>query len=119
MSRRSFKPYIKRSLVVLVVIVLLLLIKGLISSIFSIHTRSALLSRLQAELSQKKTEQSYLTQKLVIAKTDSFVEREARTKLGLVKEGEELVIDQKVEPDKKQITTVEPPNWQKWHKLFF
>lgn len=98
---------------------LILLIKSLVSSIYSIHSRSTLLSSLQTELSQKKKEQSYLGQKLLIAKTDTFVEREARTKLGLVKDGEEVVIDQKIEADKKQITRPEPPNWQKWQMLFF
>lgn len=119
MSRSSFKHYLKRSSAVIVIIVLLLLIKGLISSIMSVQSRSALLSVLQQELSQKKTEHSYLAQKLVIAKTDTFVEKEARTKLGLVKPGEEVVIDQKVQKDKQQVTPMELPNWEKWQKLFF
>jgi hypothetical protein len=74
---------------------------------------------LQEELKAKKQENAYLREKLIIAKTDEFVEEQARTRLGMVKEGEKIVADRKIEPQKPKIEVPEPPNWKKWQNLFF
>lgn len=119
MSRRSITPYLRRAAAVAVVIILLFIIKNIISSIISTHDRSNILRQLREELSQKKREKDYLTQKLYYAKTDNFVEEEARGKLGFVKEGESVVIDEKIDPVRPKPTAVSVPIWRKWWALFF
>lgn len=73
---------------------------------------------LQQQVAQEKQQQAYLTQKLYIAKTDSFVEQQAQ-KLGLVQDNEQIVVDKSIEPDQLQVVKPQPPNWQKWWSLFF
>lgn len=119
MSRRSIIPYLKKTATVVIILISLLVIRNLIVSIMSTHDRSQIVKRLQEELSQKTREKAYLSQKLYYAKTDSFVEDEARRKLGYVKVGEAVVIDQKIVPTRPQPIAVDIPTWRKWWLLFF
>lgn len=112
-------PYAKNIATIGIILLLVLIIRSIILSIVSTHERSQILKQLQEELSQKKREQAYLSQKVYYAKTDNFVEEEARSKLGLVKDGEEVVIDQKIEPEKPKVVPLKPPIYQKWWDLFF
>lgn len=78
-----------------------------------------MLKELKAQETQKKREQAYLSQKLYFAKTDMFVEDEARQKLGLVRSGEQIVVDQKIGPVRFKDEPRTLPVWQKWWNLFF
>lgn len=78
-----------------------------------------MLKDLKAQEDQKKKDQAYLSQKLYFAKTDAFVEEEARQKLGLVRPGEQIVVDQKIGPKQPKSEPIARPNWQKWWNLFF
>ncbi len=118
MSSRVIVSYGKKILVIAICIALLILVKNISSSIFSTHERSQILKELQGELSNKKEQEVLLTQKLSIAKTDAFVENEARSKLGLVREGEKILVDEKIKPVSSPVVEVEPANWQKWLSLF-
>lgn len=118
MSRRTILPYIRKIAIGLALIILMLLVKNIVESIYSTKDRSQILKQLQVERDVKKREEAYLTQKLAIAKTDQFVEEEARRKLGLVKPGEQIVVDEKLEPKKPEIVPEEVPNWKKWTNLF-
>lgn len=102
----------------MILIVLLLLIKNITSSIISTQQRSQTLKEQEIILQTKKKEEALLVQKLSIAKTDKFVEEEARSKLGLVKPGEKIVVDEKIELPKKQVKAPELSNWRKWLNLF-
>lgn len=118
MSRRVILSYTKKVSIGAILILLLLLIKNITTSIISTQQRSQILSELEVTLQAKKEEEALLSQKLSIAKTDKFVEDEARSKLGLVKPGEKIVVDEKIMPIKEKIMPVEPPNWKKWLSLF-
>ncbi len=109
----------KKIILIVVCIALLVLVKNILSSILSTHERAQILKELRTELAYKKEQEVLLTQKLSVAKTDEFVENEARSKLGLVKEGEKIVVDEKIKLVVPQIVAPEPPNWQKWAKLFY
>lgn len=98
---------------------LAILARNIIVSISSSYSRARLVEDLRQTLSQKKQEQAYLTQKLYYAKTDQFVEDQARRKLSLVMPGEKVVIDEKIEPGHPQVIKPEMPNWEKWWRLFF
>ncbi|MFI5265151.1 MAG: septum formation initiator family protein [Candidatus Levyibacteriota bacterium] len=119
MSRRSFLPYVKRGAALLTLFALVFLIRALILSIISVYDRSQILKNLKTQEAQLQKEQAYLSQKLYFAKTDTFVEDEARQKLGLVRPGEQIVVDQKIGPLQPKSEPIARPNWQKWWNLFF
>jgi len=119
MSRTNIFSYLKKVAIVGVLIILVVIIKNILTSILSTHDRAQILKELQNELSQKKEEQAFLSQKLYYAKTDAFVEEEARQKLGLIREGEVVVIDEKVKPVKRPIAPKNKQVWQMWWELFF
>ncbi|MGE5041658.1 MAG: FtsB family cell division protein [Candidatus Levyibacteriota bacterium] len=119
MSSRRFTPSVKNILILLTLFMLAILARNIIVSITSSYNRARMVEDLRGALEQKKQEQAYLTQKVYYAKTDQFVEDQARRKLGLVLPGEKVVIDERIDPGKPQVITPEMPNWQKWWKLFF
>lgn len=98
---------------------LVILARNITVSIISSFKRAQLVEELREELSSKKQEQAYLSQKLVVAKGQEFVEDQARTKLGLIKPGETIVIDEKIEAKKPTVIGLTVPVWFKWWKLFF
>lgn len=75
----------------------------------------------QAEEEVKKQEQENQTlqKKLAEVQSPEFIEREAKDKLGLVREGEEIVV---LPPQNSISNTQYPisndPNWKKWWKLY-
>lgn len=119
MSRRVIFKHAKKISIGVILIILLLLIKNITTSIISTQQRSQILREQEAILLEKQKEAALLSQKLSIAKSDKFVEEEARSKLGLVKPGEKIVVDEKIKLPKKQVKPPEPPNWQKWVSLFY
>lgn len=118
MSRRVILSYGKKIAIICVCIALVVLVKNILTNIFSTHERASILKELQAELKHKKEQEVLLTQKLSVAKTDEFVENEARSKLGLVRDGEKIIVDERLVVAPPQAIAEEAPNWQKWIKLF-
>ena len=118
MSRRAILSYGKKVAIICVCIVLIVLVKNILTNIFSTHERASILKELQTELQSKQEQEVLLTQRLSVAKTDEFVENEARSKLGLVREGEKIIADEKLAPVSLPGIAEEPSNWQKWLKLF-
>lgn len=66
-----------------------------------------------------------LKDKVARSQTVEFIEREIRDKLGLVKEGESVVILPDIETLRRlapnltrEAETLPDPNWKKWLKLF-
>lgn len=120
MSSRNFLNLIKKALPFLVILVLLVLIKNIIISIYETKNGGKMFESLKEELASKKRERAHLSQKLYFAKTDQFVEEQARSKLGLSKEGERVIIDKKISREKRvEVVMDTSSNWQKWWRLFF
>ncbi len=91
-------------------------------SIFELVGRQKRVTDQQNEVRRLKNEQSELVRKRQEVDTPEFIEREARTKLGMGKPGETILIM----PEKGSIqTSVEMlpddrlPNWERWLRLFF
>lgn len=78
--------------------------------------REAVLSRLEAENRQLKTD-------LEESLTDEFVEREARDKLGLARPGDTVVLVERIQTATDGSALAgeprEPPTFTVWWKLFF
>jgi len=83
--------------------------------------------KLEAEIEKLKTRDDDLTSLLEYAKTDSFVETEAREKLNLVQEGETLVIIPDADAEQEEKTSLaseslevaKESNIVLWWKYFF
>ena len=81
------------------------------------------LKEIKAEMIDLEEQNTLLAQQIIYLQTDSFKEKEARAKLGLVKPGESVL---QVPPEKKSIelpkpveAPKEPSNWEKWYNYFF
>ena len=75
----------------------------------------------QEELVRLQKEQENLQNKLKIAQTPEFIEKEAREKLNLGKVGETIVLIENSEliPHTSSPISPQEPNWKKWWNLFF
>lgn len=90
-------------------------------TIIDLWHRKDLLTTRQNDLNRILSENRKLSQQLRDSQTDSYVERIARDKLGLVKDGEAIIL---LPPSSKEGSTrtsddAKKPNWQKWWSLFF
>lgn len=113
----------KRNLIlVFAVIVLFLLGLNSFKRILSLEGTSKNVEKEEAQLETLRGENETLKQELEYKKSQRFAEQEIRNKLGLAKEGEEVIVVPKKDEqggsqdvvNKKQV-----PNWKKWQRLFF
>ncbi len=81
-----------------------------------VYKRADSLKAVQAENAQLK-------QQVEVAQKPEFIEKEAREKLGMTKEGETIVIMPKsqypISNIQLQAESEKLPNWKKWWRLFF
>jgi hypothetical protein len=75
----------------------------------------------QKDLNHLLKENKELSRQLKDSQSDSYVERIARDKLGLVKDGEAIILLPKSPGGTGTGATndAQKPNWQKWWSLFF
>ncbi len=103
-----------------IIVILLLLIKNIVASIVSLRQNSHIVTALKQHEKEELSKRDFLKQQLYYTSTQSFVEKEARDKLGMLKPGEHIVLaPQSKEETKIAISTDKTPNWQKWWKVFF
>jgi cell division protein FtsB len=111
----------KKAVYIVVAIVLLLMINGLLHSIYDIWHKQDLLTTAEKQLDREKLLNQKLKGELSYAQTPQFLEEQAHNKLFLVKPGEQEVL---ISPDlsqksKAQKQTQNTPNWRQWLNLFF
>lgn len=114
----------RRNLIlVFAVIVLLLLGLNSFKRILSLQGTSKNVEKEEAQLEALRQENAFLKQELEYKKSQRFAEQEIRNRLGLAKEGEEvIVVPKKGDEDGSSQDTVnkkQVPNWKKWQRLFF
>ncbi|KKR03108.1 MAG: Septum formation initiator family protein [Microgenomates group bacterium GW2011_GWC1_39_12] len=100
---------------------LLVTVFGLSQSIVKLVGRKGLLKAKQEELVQLQKEQENLQNKLKLAQTPEFIEKEAREKLNLAKIGETIILveEGEIQAQTNQKETTIIPNWKKWWQMFF
>ena len=103
------------------ILVSIILVVNSTKRILTFRATALKVSEAQTRLEQLRKENEAFKKELEYKKSDEYAEGEIRNKLGLVKEGETVVIipkedDQKVTTDNGQLTK---PNWEKWRDLFF
>ena len=100
---------------------LLVTIFGLSQSVVRLMGRKGMLKTKQEELVRLQKEQENLQNKLDLAQTPEFIEKEARERLNLAKVGETIILvesgDTQAQIQEKE--TIIVPNWKKWWHLFF
>jgi len=106
-----------------------LIVLLLVSTVKNIERVSGIKSAVQKEKEKvEKMKEDNLKLEAQIAQTQGseFIDKEIRDKLGLVKEGEAIVILPDAEVLRKlapqmpvEEDTLPDPNWKKWEKLFF
>lgn len=95
-------------------------IKNSFSSFSGLSSGKERLTDLEMSLQEQKKENAYLKERLSYVQSNQFVEEEARDKLGLVKDGEYIVIAPPPTDKIKQPENIDArPNWKKWWELFF
>lgn len=103
-----------------------LLAVSLVNSVFSELKVKNEINSQQERLEELKNKNQELKTNLEAVKSDAFIEKIARDKLGLAKEGETVVvlpseeILKQISPQSKEEEESLPdPNWKKWLKVFF
>lgn len=103
----------------LIPLLLIVIIRTLFLSTQALIQNNQEVSILKKELKNQQKENQFLSERLKLVKTSDFIEHEARTKLGLVRSGEEIVIAAPPPQKSSKIDSEEKENWEKWFNLFF
>lgn len=97
-----------------------LLLVSLFRSVDQFRQREGILKEAETKLQDVKQEQNDLKKQLARAESKQFIEKQARDKLNLGREGEIVVIlpsiSVEAEPTPSPIDV--SANWQKWAKVF-
>lgn len=109
----------KKVIYIITVAILLLVINDISHSIYDIWQKKDYITQAQKELNIQKQENQRLKSALSYSQSQEFIEKQAREKLFMVKNGEQaILIEQgleKADVSKKEVD----PNWRKWWRLFF
>jgi len=110
----------------IVIFVSLFMIVSLSRSVVDLWERRFIVKKEQDRLIQLEKKHQELTDKLHLVQTSSFVEKEARERLGLAKEGDTVIImDTNTYPENARtgnssgITSTQIPYWKQWWGVFF
>ena len=104
------------------VLVSIILVVNSTKRILTFRATSMKVTEVQTRLDELRRENEALKKELEYKKSDEFAEEEIRNKLGMVKEGETVVIIPKEEDQPSSAKAIEgkqKPNWEKWRDLFF
>ena len=111
------------SYILLFLIVVLSL--SLVRNISNIKRAESVITEKRLEVEKVRREKEELSERLEYTKSQEFLEKQLRDKLGLAKEGEFVVILpppevlRKFAPKRVEEEILPPePNWKKWVKLF-
>lgn len=120
------KAKLKGYSVYLVVLLLLLLTVSLVKNILKISQAQDKVGRVKNRVEALRKENEELKEELGKIESETYVEFQARDKLGLTREGEIVVvlpdeeILRKIAPRfEEEAETLPDPTWKKWLKLFF
>ena len=104
----------------LVTVISLVMIVNLSQSIYSLWRKGSVVEE-QTELKAKlEKDNQDLKKRLEVSKSQEFIEKEARDKLNLQKEGEVVVVIPQILLDEEVQLKVSPtPNWQMWWERVF
>lgn len=112
----------KRVFIIIIMLISLLVINNLVRSIISLSQKEQLISSAQKQLDKEKKEHDLLKQQLQQVNNTRFVEEQARNKLFMVRDGEQLVILPKsvstIEQTQIKKHTEKKAPFEEWIALF-
>ncbi|HCM37155.1 MAG: hypothetical protein UV61_C0001G0079 [Candidatus Gottesmanbacteria bacterium GW2011_GWB1_43_11] len=110
-----------RFLTLVITLASLIFIVNISRSIWNLWQKGSIVSERQAVRDRLLEENAALKSKLQEVESPEFIEKQAREKLNLQKEGEVVVVLPKDLIRSQPQAAVEPtlPNWQRWWKVFF
>lgn len=101
----------------------LYLIVSLSRNLFSLIRKGGEIKKENLKLTSLEEENRQLKEQLEFSDSQEFIEREARDKLGMAKEGEQVLVLPsnlgKITLPQTEEKETEIPNWKKWWNLFF
>ena len=110
----------KRLITFFISLISLIFIVNISRSIYTLWQKGGVVAERAKVREAVKKENNALTEKLKDVESPEFIERQARDKLNLQKDGEVVVVLPKdVNVESKPQAQTEVPNWQKWWRLFF
>ena len=110
----------KKPVKILLFLLALYSIFNISRSVWRIYRRGDRLMELRREIENLKEEKKRLQEEIVYRQSPEFIEKEARDRLNMVKEGERVVIlpAELTPPSTKEKKTskevVTEPNWKQW-----
>jgi cell division protein FtsB len=114
----------RRKLIGFIILIIYIAIGiGIIRSVYTLSQKKGIITERQQVLRELTEKNRQLQEDLQEATSPAFIEQAARDKLGLVREGETVVIMDKSHPPagglNDQKNPQELPSWKQWWKLFF
>lgn len=115
---------IKKALSLLAILIVLFIGYNLIGQILGALRSEERLSQAAWKLHGLEVKNKELKKQLSEIKSTDFIEKTARDKLGLAREGETVVVIpeealERVLGEAKKIEEIRLPNWQGWLRVFF
>jgi hypothetical protein len=102
------------------------MIISLSRSVVDLWERRKIVKEEQERLTQLEKRHEELTEKLKMVQTPGFVEKEARERLGMAKEGDTIIImDTNFTVQKERVGMIsnessgQLPYWKRWWQMFF
>lgn len=116
----------------IIVLVSIFMIVSLSKSVVDLWERRNILEAEEKRLTQLEKKNDELEQKLRMVQTPAFVEKEARERLGMAKEGETVILMGDISREESIINTPrvltkgsnddilgQQPYWKQWWHMFF
>lgn len=97
----------------------LIILIGLARSIIALVSRIDIVEERRGVLQKEEQRYSALQASLKEATSPAYIEKQAREKLGLVKEGDTVILLSTPAVQKKSGTAEHQSNWEQWWNLFF
>lgn len=118
-TKLSSTSTVKKVAYIITIIVCIVIINGLVHSIYDLWKKQDLVVKAQEDLNREKQKNQELKAQLSYVQSEEFVEEAARDKLFMVKPGESgVIIPEELIQKKKEKVVVVLPNWQQWINLF-
>ena len=102
------------------------MIISLSRSVVDLWERRKIVKEEQERLTQLEKRHEELTKKLKMVQTPGFIEKEARERLGMAKEGDTIIImdtSSTAQKERVGILSTNPsgqlPYWKRWWQIFF
>lgn len=109
----------RKIIFIIAIVILVLIINDLVRSLSDIWQKKDVVAQTQKELDFQKQENQRLKSALSYSQTQEFIEKQARDKLFMVKQGEQKVLIPQESESSQEAQKDNDPNWKKWWNLFF